>query len=94
MTLSKQDILADADAIIKERETQYGDPRESLTAIGDVWTALLRNKLAPGERVTASEVALLMAGLKLVRESNAHKHDSLLDAIAYITLVSRLEEES
>jgi flagella basal body P-ring formation protein FlgA len=88
------DILTEADAIIKERAEQYGEPQESLTAIGDVWSALLRNKLAPGERVTASDVALLMAGLKLVRESNLHKHDSILDAIAYITLASKLKEQS
>ena len=88
------DILTEADAIIKERELQYGKPEDSLTAIADVWSALLRNKLAPDERVTASDVALLMAGLKLVRESNLHKHDSLLDAIAYITLVAKLKEPS
>lgn len=88
------DILTEADAIIKERESQYGSPKASLTAIADVWSALLRNKLAPDEKITASEVALLMAGLKLVRESNLHKHDSLLDAIAYITLISTLKEQS
>lgn len=86
-------ILTEADAIIKERELQYGSPKDSLAAIADVWSALLRNKLAPDEKITASEVALLMAGLKLVRESNLHKHDSILDGLAYIVLASQLREE-
>jgi len=87
------DILTEADAIIKERETQYGSPKASLNAIADVWSALLRNKLAPDEKITGSEVALLMAGLKLVRESNLHKHDSILDGLAYIVLAAQLREE-
>jgi Domain of unknown function (DUF6378) len=92
MGTNDQDILHQVDGIISERGLQYGDPAESLTAIAEIWTTLLRNQLAPGQRVSASDVGLLMASLKIVRQSNTHKRDNLVDAIGYLTIVSRLEE--
>jgi len=92
MAINDQDILHQVDGIISERGLQYGDPAESLTAIAEIWTTLLRAQLAPGQRVSASDVGLLMAALKIVRQSNTHKRDNLVDAIGYLTIVSRLEE--
>jgi len=92
MATNDQDILHQVDGIISERGLQYGDPAESLTAIAEIWTTLLRSQLAPGQRVSASDVGLLMAALKIVRQSNTHKRDNLVDAIGYLTIVSRLEE--
>jgi len=92
MAINDQDILHQVDGIISERGLQYGDPAESLTAIAEIWTTLLRSQLAPGQRVSASDVGLLMAALKIVRQSNTHKRDNLVDAIGYLTIVSRLEE--
>jgi hypothetical protein len=94
MKENSQDILAQVDGIISERGQQYGDPADSLTAIAEIWTTLLRAQLAPGQRVSASDVGLLMASLKIVRQSNTHKRDNLVDAIGYLTIVSRLEETS
>jgi flagella basal body P-ring formation protein FlgA len=94
MATSNQDILHQVDGIISERGLQYGDPAESLTAIAEIWTTLLRNQLAPGQRLSASDVGLLMASLKIVRQSNTHKRDNLVDAIGYLTIVSRLEERT
>ena len=87
-------ILTQVDDIICERGLQYGDPVESLTAIAEIWSTLLRGKLAPGHCVSPSDVGLLMAALKIVRQSNTHKRDNLVDAIGYLTIVSRLEEPS
>jgi hypothetical protein len=92
--MATNDILAQVDGIISERGLQYGDPAESLTAIAEIWTTLLRSQLAPGQKVSASDVGLLMAALKIVRQSNTHKRDNLVDAIGYLTIVSRLEEQS
>lgn len=92
MDTSNQDILHQVDGIISERGLQYGDPSESFTQIAEIWTTLLRAQLAPGQRVSASDVGLLMAALKIVRQSNTHKRDNLVDAIGYLTIVSRLEE--
>jgi hypothetical protein len=92
METNDQDILAQVDGIISERGINYGDPRESFTQIAEIWTTLLRGKLAPGQRVSASDVGLLMASLKIVRQANTHKRDNLVDAIGYLTIVSRLEE--
>lgn len=94
MEKNNQDILDQVDGIISERGQQYGDPADSLTAIAEIWTTLLRAQLGPGQRVSASDVGLLMASLKIVRQSNTHKRDNLVDAIGYLTIVSRLEETS
>jgi hypothetical protein len=94
MATINEDILDQVDAIISERGLQYGDPSESFTQIAEIWTTLLRSQLAPGQRLSASDVGLLMASLKIVRQSNTHKRDNLVDAIGYLTIVSRLEETS
>lgn len=92
MSENNPDILDQVDGIISERGVNYGDPRESFTQIGEIWSTLLRGKLAPGQSVSPSDVGLLMAALKIVRQSNTHKRDNLVDAIGYLTIVSRLEE--
>ena len=92
METNSQDILHQVDGIISERGINYGDPSESFTQIAEIWTTLLRSQLAPGQRLSASDVGLLMASLKIVRQSNTHKRDNLVDAIGYLTIVSRLEE--
>ncbi len=92
MGTNDPDILAQVDGIISERGLQYGDPSESFLQIAEIWTTLLRAQLAPGQRVSASDVGLLMASLKIVRQANTHKRDNLVDAIGYLTIVSRLED--
>ncbi|NBQ70169.1 MAG: hypothetical protein EBU46_15580 [Nitrosomonadaceae bacterium] len=92
MSENNPDILTQVDGIISERGRNYGDPRESFCQIAEIWTTLLRSQLAPGQKVSASDVGLLMAALKIVRQSNTHKRDNLVDAIGYLTIVSRLEE--
>ena len=92
MAANDQDILTQVDGIISERGLQYGDPSECFLQIAEIWTTLLRGKLAPGQRLSASDVGLLMASLKIVRQANTHKRDNLVDAIGYLTIVSRLEE--
>lgn len=92
MAANDQNILAQVDGIISERGLQYGDPSESFLQIAEIWTTLLRAQLVPGQRLSASDVGLLMASLKIVRQANTHKRDNLVDAIGYLTIVSRLEE--
>ena len=87
------DILGQVSLVLDERCSQYGDPTESFPQIGVLWTTLLATKLSPGERVTGSDVALLMAGLKLVRQAYGHKRDNLIDAIGYLAIVDEIAKE-
>lgn len=86
-TLTKAErLLADAGVTISgPKREAYGDPRESFEHIARVWSIVL------GQSVSCRQVALCMAGLKLVRESHAHSRDNLLDGAAYFALAEGLE---
>jgi hypothetical protein len=85
-------ILEAAEKIIGERGKDYGDPKGNLAAIAQSWSAYLHQTgcLAQDEALEASDVAIMMALLKLIRQGNRHKDDNLLDAIAYIELAARV----
>lgn len=64
-----------------ERQQDYGDPTANLTSIGIVWGELL----GIGE-LDADMVALMLAGMKLVRATGRINRDDLVDAVAYLML--------
>ena len=86
-----QDLIKDSLDIVNLRGNDYGDYRVSFTAMATVWTVLLGSKLSAGSSVSPSDVGLLMAALKLVREAHKHKDDNLVDAVGYLSIVSKLE---
>lgn len=76
VTKANPDRVAD---IINERAGQWGDAESTHARIGDVWSGIL------GIDVNARQVALCMAGLKLVRaEINPGNEDSYVDGHAYL----------
>ena len=80
------DILKEAHALINaERQDDYGSPVESFARIAVLWSAYL------DRHVTAKDVAICMALLKLSRESHRHKKDNLLDACGYLGLAADME---
>jgi hypothetical protein len=84
------DSLEAARSILAERTGDYGDPSEMLSAIGRVWGTMLGIDAIPPERV-----ALLMAGLKLVRETvGESKRDSRIDAISYLAIADSISLRS
>ena len=89
-------ILDQAKAIIEERGQDYGCPKVNLAAICKAWSGYLfqRGFMMQNEELVPSDVAVLMALLKLVRQGNRHKDDNLLDAIGYIELAARVHEHS
>lgn len=79
-------ILLEAHALVNaERQDAYGPPSASFDRIAALWTAYL------GHTVTAKDVAVCMALLKLAREAHSHKRDNLLDAAGYIGLAADME---
>jgi len=70
---------------IVQRSSQYDAPELNLKRIADAWTNFLKRE------VTAYEVAVMMAMLKLCRLSQGYHQDTLEDAAAYIALAEMLK---
>ena len=89
-------ILEAAEKVIGERGEDYGDPKVNLTAISKAWNGYLfqRGFMMDNESLNPGDVAIMMALLKLIRQGNRHKEDNLLDAIGYIELAARVQNES
>ncbi len=75
-----------SDLVDGERQSQYGDPVGHLNNIARAWSGVL------GYTISARQVALCLATLKLVREGHKHKHDNLVDAVGYLLIAERIEE--
>lgn len=86
----KKSIALEADKLIHgPRRKSYGPIKESGKNLAKLWSALLSKKLK-GD-ITPSETMLMMAGLKLLRESNKHQRDNLTDLCGYALLAEELE---
>ena len=91
--------LKKVEAVLKEvndlvngpRQADYGHPRVNFQRIATIWTIHLERKLKPGESISRRDVAILMAGLKLAREAQGPKHDSIVDGAAYLALAEEVE---
>lgn len=70
---------------IAERANQYDAPELNLKRIANSWTNFLKRE------VSAYEVAVMMAMLKLARLSQGYHQDTLEDAAAYIALAELLK---
>ena len=70
---------------IVQRSSQYDAPELNLKRIADAWTNFLKRE------VTAYEVAVMMAMLKLCRLSQGYHQDTLEDAAAYIAIAELLK---
>ncbi len=71
----------------RDRQADHGDAADNLAAIGAVWAELLGMDTIP-----ADTVALMLAGMKLVRASGRINRDDLVDACAYLMLADDVRE--
>ncbi len=87
--LEDKSILEIAQEIVYERrqekERQYGPFDEGMEKTATI-ASLLTNK-----DIEARDVYLILAALKLSRESYNHKQDNLLDAVAYLGALDKYE---
>lgn len=74
-----------------DRNDGYGHPRDNMTRIAHMWTALLSGKLAEGEWIAPEDVARAMVAVKLSRDVSAPKRDNRVDGIGYLIALDRLE---
>ncbi len=85
-------VLEEANEVINgPRREAYGPVEESFKRHAQVWNAILMPKLK--EEITPEEVTLMMIGLKLMRESNSHSRDNLIDLAGYTALLAKLHNE-
>ena len=83
----RTEILETAAALINgDRERDYGTPAENFGRIADGWSVIL------DKDVSAEQVALCMAWLKIARLVNGPHEDSYVDAAAYMALAGELSE--
>lgn len=68
------------------RQDEYAPPERNMKNIGRVWAAML--DLA--EPIPPEQVALMLAGMKLVRASYKPGEDSLVDLCGYAEIAWRL----
>jgi hypothetical protein len=81
----KKDIFERAKILLTEsRATTYGDAYAMHQTIAKVWSALLGHHFEP------ETVALMMAALKLCRESKCKQSDNIEDAIAYLGVYDQI----
>ena len=87
MSNKRTEILETAAALINgDRERDYGTPQDNFKRIADGWAVILQAD------VSAEQVALCMAWLKLARLVNGPHSDSYIDAAAYMALAGELSE--
>lgn len=82
------EVLRVAEQLISvDRREEYGDPITSFDNIATIWSVIL------GIEVSPNDVALCMAGLKLVRAvHNRQDNDSYIDLAGYIALAWEIAE--
>ena len=83
-------ILQEALEISGEsRQRDYGHPLINHERIAAFWNVQLAGKLT--EPIKPREVALMMIALKLAREINTPKRDSLVDICGYVNCIDLMK---
>lgn len=83
----RTDILETAAELINnDRAREYGPVSENFNRIATGWSVILEKD------VSAEQVALCMAWLKIARLVNGPHEDSYIDAAAYMALAGELSE--
>jgi hypothetical protein len=76
-----------AELVSGERQDAYGHPLDNFTRASKIWAVIL------GCEVSAEQVALCMVGMKVAREVNQSKPDTVVDGIGYFLTLNMIQEE-
>lgn len=89
-----ESILQEAQRlVVGDRGHQYGRPIQDFSRTAKMWDALFSEKLKPGAQFAPQDVGLGMIAVKLSREVNKHKRDSLVDVAGYALTVEMVHED-
>tara|TARA_R110002110_G_scaffold131377_4_gene312204 strand:+ start:1216 stop:1566 length:351 start_codon:yes stop_codon:yes gene_type:complete len=81
-----KEILEEAIKLIGgDRNTDYGDRLTNHQNIAKLWSVVLKKE------ITAHDVAICMALVKIARLVHSHKKDSYIDASAYMAIAGEIE---
>ena len=81
-----QSLLDEAKKLIGgNRQQDYGDKLKNHQNIANFWSIFLE------KQITAHDVAICMALVKVARLMNQHKKDSYLDMAAYAAIAGEIE---
>lgn len=79
-----ESISLEAHRIVhSSRQADYGHPLDNWGLTADLFTAMLRSKLKPGEVISAEDALLLMVQVKVARHMNRPHRDSRVDIAGY-----------
>lgn len=70
------------------RAKSYGCAADDFSGVAQIWNGILGPRLR--EPIRATDVPLMMVGLKLRRQGHRHKDDNLVDIHGYIALLSEI----
>lgn len=92
MMLAK-DILSEAIRLTsQDREETHGPKARNHANIAVMWNAYLSIRQNPMDELTGSDVALMMALLKIARtQLGAFNPDDFIDASAYVAIAGEIE---
>ena len=76
-----------AEMVSGERQDAYGHPLDNFTRASKIWSVIL------GCEVSAEQVSLCMVGMKIAREVNQTKPDTVVDGIGYFLTLNMIQEE-
>ncbi len=76
-----------AELVSGDRQEAYGHPLDNFTRASKIWSVIL------GCEVSAEQVALCMVGMKIAREVNQSKPDTVVDGIGYFLTLNMIQEE-
>jgi len=74
-----------------DRQGDYGSPAEAWGNVAKIWSGLLGPILT--RDITAEEAVIMMAAMKLARETNKPKRDNVVDLHGYGVVLSRVKAE-
>ena len=90
----RRQVLKDAEAAVcSGRERTYGSPKNSFTRIALLWTAHLVNTRSSAPAITAHDVAMMLALMKIARlEASPTHRDSMVDLAGYAACMASLQD--
>jgi|TARA_X000001388_G_scaffold71287_1_gene60965 hypothetical protein len=84
-----QKLLDEAKKLLGgDRQEEYGDKLKNHQNIAKLWSIFLEKE------ITAHDVAICMALVKVARLMHQHKKDSYLDMAAYAAIAGEIEERT
>lgn len=86
--ITRKSILTEAEkCVCTDREQQYGSPENNFSLIARLW----REYLDTDKPITAHDVAVMMALLKIARiATGTFKADSYVDACGYLACAGEI----